>query len=315
MSFKLILSIITITAVLFPYIYNTLKLKNPVDMEIPLDGDIANLSNGKIYYRWHVPEIINNDEIIILVHGFSTPSFVWNGILEDLLSTGRKVLVYDHFGRGFSDRPNVEYSLDFYVSTLEELILNLKIKNKINIVGYSMGGPIAANFASQNNEEIKSLSLIAPAGYISKPPSYLKIFTYPIIGDYIFRAFPSVFKSISASETSYSDDPKSINEEEFTNLFMNQTLYKGFTDALLSTIRNFDMTDTSSLYKKVDNLKIKTSVIWGAQDKVVPISGYDELKKDIPLVAFNKIEDGTHDITYRQPTQVGAFLKNFIENQ
>ena len=313
MSFKLWFLIITITVILSPYIYNTLKLKNPEDMLIPLEGQITNLTKGKIYYRWFEPEIINNDEIIILVHGFSTPSFVWNGILEDLLSTGRKVLVYDHYGRGFSDRPSTKYSLDFYVSTLEELVLNLKIENEINIVGYSMGGPIAAEFASLNSEKIKTLSLIAPAGYISEPSWYLKAFTYPIIGDYIFRAFPSVFKSISASETDYSDDPKSINQEEFSELFINQTFFKGFTDSLLSTIRNFNMSESSKIYKKIGNLEIDSLVIWGSQDKVVPISGYDKLKQDIPLISFKRIEEGTHDITYRQPTQVGFLLKSFIE--
>lgn len=313
MSFKLWFLIITITVILSPYIYNTLKLKNPEDMLIPLEGQITNLTKGKIYYRWFEPEIINNDEIIILVHGFSTPSFVWNGILEDLLSTGRKVLVYDHYGRGFSDRPSTKYSLDFYVSTLEELVLNLKIENEINIVGYSMGGPIAAEFASLNSEKIKTLSLIAPAGYISEPSWYLKAFTYPIIGDYIFRAFPGVFKSISASETAYSDDAKSINDEEFTKLFVNQTFYKGFTDSLLSTIRNFDMSDSSRIYRKIDNLEIDSLVIWGALDKVVPISGYAKLKKDIPSINFKEIKEGTHDITYRQPSQVGIFLKDFIE--
>jgi pimeloyl-ACP methyl ester carboxylesterase len=313
MNFKLYFLIITITVVLLPYIYNTLKLKNPEDMLIPDEGQIVNLTNGKIYYRWYEPEIINDDEIIILVHGFSTPSFVWNGILEDLLSTGKKVLVYDHYGRGFSARPNAKYSLDFYVATLEELLLSLKIETKINIVGYSMGGPIAAEFASLNSEKIETLSLIAPAGYISESPWYLKVFTYPIIGDYVFRAFPNVFKSISASETSYSDDPKSINEEEFTNLFMNQTFYKGFTDALLSTIRNFDMSDSSIIYKKIDDLEIDSLVIWGTQDKVVPIKGYIELKKDIPSIKLEEIKEGTHDITYRQPSQVGAILKDFIK--
>jgi pimeloyl-ACP methyl ester carboxylesterase len=281
-------------------------------MLIPVEGQISNLTKGKIYYRWFEPEIINNDEIIILVHGFSTPSFVWNGILEDLLSTGRKVLVYDHYGRGFSDRPSTKYSLDFYVSTLEELVLNLKIENEINIVGYSMGGPIAAEFASLNSEKIKTLSLIAPAGYISEPSWHLKALTYPILGDYIFRAFPGVFKSISASETDYSDDPKSINEEEFSELFVKQTLFKGFTDSLLSTIRNFDMSDSSKIYKKIGNLEIDSLVIWGALDKVVPVSGYDKLKQDIPLIFFKKIEEGTHDITYRQPSQVGTYLKDFI---
>ena len=79
----------------FPYIFNTLKLKNPNKIKIPSYGNQASLSKGKIFYRWHEPKVLLSDEIIVLVHGFATPSFVWNGILEDLLSTGRRVLSYD----------------------------------------------------------------------------------------------------------------------------------------------------------------------------------------------------------------------------
>ena len=177
-----------------------------------------------------------------------------------------------------------------------------------------MGGPIAADFSSRNNKKISSLSLIAPAGYMPKPPWYFKAFTLPVLGDYIFRSFPSVFKAISASETRSSNDPKSIDEDEFNELFIYQTKFKGFTDALLSTIRNTEMANASNIYKKIDNFKIKSLVIWGTEDKVVPISGFDELQKDISYISFKEIKEGTHDITYRQPTQVGYFLKEFIEN-
>ena len=310
---KIIIAIIFII-ILIPYVSNTLKLKKTSAMIIPEQGKHADLSNGKIFYRWHEPKTISSEEIIILVHGFSTPSFVWNGILDDLLSTGKRVLVFDHYGRGFSDRPNVKYDLNLYVSTLEELLKKLNIDNKIHIVGYSMGGPIAADFSSRNNKKISSLSLIAPAGYMPKPPWYFNAFTLPVLGDYIFRAFPSVFKAISASETLFSNDPKSINEDEFNELFSYQTKFEGFTDALLSTIRNSEMINASDIYKRINMLEIKSSVIWGTQDQVVPISGLAKLQKDIPYILFKEIKEGTHDITYRQPTQVGSFLKEFIEN-
>ena len=72
--------IIFITLIIFPYAFNSLKLKNPKKIKIPLYGNHAKLSKGKIYYRWHEPEVLSSNEIIVLIHGFSTPSFVWNGI-------------------------------------------------------------------------------------------------------------------------------------------------------------------------------------------------------------------------------------------
>ncbi len=304
--------ITVIVLISFPYIFNILKLKNPNKIKIPSYGNQASLSKGKIFYRWHEPKELLSDEIIVLVHGFATPSFVWNGIMEDLLSTGRRVLSYDHFGRGYSDRPKEKYSINFYVDTLEELLTLLKVSEDLHLIGYSMGGPISALFCHRNKQKVKTLNLIAPAGYIPEPHWAMKLFIMPIIGDYLFNAFPLIHKNISASETENSDDPKAIGKEEFENYFLQQTLYRGFTDSLLSTARNFNMTDSSEAFKKIGLDRINTLVIWGTHDGICPISGLEKLKLDIPEIIFKEIKDGTHDITYRQPSEVGKYLSDFI---
>jgi len=304
-----------IFTIIFPYAFNILKLKDQKKIEAPSEGLHVKLSKGRIYYRYHEPKNVSSEDLIVLVHGFSTPSFVWNGILQDLLATGNRVLSYDHYGRGFSDRPKESYSLKFYVDTLEELLDNLEETSDIHIVGYSMGGPISAMFSHQNKEKIKSLNLIAPAGYIPEPHWTTKLFLKPIIGEYFFTSFPSVYKKISASETKSSNDPKAINEKEFEGYFTHQTLYSGFTDALLSTARNFNMTDSSEAYKKIGSSQIPSQVIWGSLDRVVPISGFEGLKRDIPQIILREIKEGTHDITYRQPSQVGKFLYDFISKK
>ena len=110
-----------------PYFYKTLQLKTLTKSDLPKEGNWANLSSGNIYYQWHSPTVEANGEIIILVHGFSTPSFVWKGILEDLQSSGFKILAYDHFGRGFS-------SVDF-------LRTNSKTTIQINAVNNTRFNP------------------------------------------------------------------------------------------------------------------------------------------------------------------------------
>ena len=304
--------ITVIVLISFPYIFNTLKLKNPNKIKIPPYGNQVFLSKGKIFYCWHEPRKLSSDEIIVLVHGFATPSFVWNGILEDLLSTGRRVLTYDHFGRGYSDRPKEKYNINFYVDTLEELLTLLKVSEDLHLIGYSMGGPISALFSHRNKQKVKTLNLIAPAGYIPEPHWAMKLFIMPIVGDYLFKAFPLIYKNISASETENSDDPKAIGKEEFENHFLQQTLYRGFIDSLLSTARNFNMTDSSEAFKKIGLDRINTQVIWGTHDGICPISGLEKLKLDIPEIIFKEIKDGTHDITYRQPSEVGKYLSDFI---
>ena len=110
----------------FSKVYYRVSRKKISSKNLPSDGRWAQLSKGNIYYRWHHPEQ-KNGQTIVMVHGFSTPSFVWNGLLDGFLNKGYSILVYDHYGRGFSERPRTKYSLDFYVETLKELISHQSI--------------------------------------------------------------------------------------------------------------------------------------------------------------------------------------------
>ena len=107
---------IIIFSLIFVYFYFAFKLLNPNKIRIPEGGNLADLKNGKLYYRWFYPEK-ENGEILVLVHGFSTPSVVWEGVLPYLLEEGFKVLVYDHYGRGYSSRPKVKYTKDCLLYT------------------------------------------------------------------------------------------------------------------------------------------------------------------------------------------------------
>jgi hypothetical protein len=60
--------------------------------------------------------------VVVLVHGFSTSSFVWRGLLPKLTEAGLRVLTYDQYGRGFSDRPDSDFDAAFYERQLLELL-------------------------------------------------------------------------------------------------------------------------------------------------------------------------------------------------
>tara|TARA_B100000809_G_scaffold265558_1_gene324783 strand:+ start:2083 stop:3039 length:957 start_codon:yes stop_codon:yes gene_type:complete len=309
--------IILITVFLFlyiPYFLKTYHLLTLKASDLPPEGSWVKLSKGNIYYRWFMPEEQKDrGETIVMVHGFSTPSFVWGGLLDNLTNEGYRVLVYDHFGRGYSERPRVAYSKDLYVESLKELIDTQELSKPLHLVGYSMGGPIVGHFANTFPELTKSLSLIAPAGFMIRAAGLSGWTTKPLIGDWFWHVFNHKIYGVGKmSETAFSDDPLSINEEEFLLNFNSQLLFKGFTESLLSTVRNFQMFKAEDMYSKIGDMKIPTLAIWGKKDGVVPYEGSVMLKKSIPQVSLITIDEGTHDITYRQPTQVGQAIKNFL---
>jgi pimeloyl-ACP methyl ester carboxylesterase len=314
----LIALFIIIFSLIFIYFYFAFKLLNPNKIRIPEGGNLADLKNGKLYYRWFSPEK-ENGEILVLVHGFSTPSVVWEGVLPYLLEEGFKVLVYDHYGRGYSSRPKVKYTKDLFVDSLDELIEHQEISQKINLVGYSMGGPIVAGYAEKHSEKVRSASFIAPAGYMSlSVPWYQKLFyrflTMPIIRQFIGVVAPSIFYGGNATLTlSTLEDEQHVPQERLNEIYREQMKYEGFTRSLLSTIKNFNLFQDKSSFKDIGNSEIPCSVIWGTSDETVSFDGHNEMQKDFNNLFSTVIENGFHDITYSMPTKVAKHLLSFLK--
>ena len=128
-----------------------------------LGGLYLHTKQGTLSYTREGPI---NAPAIILVHGFSTPKFVWEQITPSLVKEGYQVITFDHLGRGFSDRPAGPYNADLYQSEISDLIKGLALETPLTLVGYSMGGANVIDYAAVYPEQIKQLILIAPAGYM-----------------------------------------------------------------------------------------------------------------------------------------------------
>jgi len=317
-KFFLFFIFLFLSIILLPYIYSSIKLKNPSKIIKPEYGKFAELKNGKIFYQEFTSDSPNG-QIVILVHGFSTPSIVWKGIIPYLTDAGYAVIAYDHYGRGFSARPKVDYTKDFYISTLLELIDCLKIEQKVHLIGYSMGGPIVGYFANENPNKVESVNFIAPAGYMfkRKPQSnfYLKILNIPFVSKYISVVFPSLmYGGNSSIELTTEEDENRLSQDELNKVYREQMKYEGFTRSLISTAKNFNLLNTQKMYQELGKKNINSSVIWGDVDEIVPFDGLSHLKSDYPEIKFKVVKNGYHDLTYALPSIVGKFLSQQLQS-
>eukprot|EP00842_Homolaphlyctis_polyrhiza_P004752 jgi/Hompol1/5278/HPOL_004301-RA len=126
-------------------------------------SNFAKLPFGKTHYFLLGPE---DGQKVVFVHGISCPGQCLPSFFNQLAAKGYRVLVYDHFGRGFSDSPGVFYSQDFYVSQLAMLLLSLGW-TKTSIIGYSLGGAITAHFVAKFPHVIENVIFIAPTGLMT----------------------------------------------------------------------------------------------------------------------------------------------------
>ncbi|KAL5333834.1 Alpha/Beta hydrolase protein [Aspergillus crustosus] len=110
---------------------------------------------------------------VLLVHGITTPCISLGGLAHALVDRGCRVMLFDLFGRGYSDSPSDLPQDDRLFATQIFLALSSSSlswtgsdSGKFCLVGYSLGGGIAASFASFFPQLLSSLVLLAPAGLI-----------------------------------------------------------------------------------------------------------------------------------------------------
>ncbi|MFT4519516.1 MAG: pimeloyl-ACP methyl ester carboxylesterase [Halioglobus sp.] len=246
--------------------------------------------------------------VVILVHGFSTPKFVWQQVTPAVLAAGYQVISFDHLGRGFSDRPEGPYDSALYQSELAGLIQGLNLNTPLTLVGYSMGGANVVDYAASHPEQIKQLVLIAPAGYMRNTPDASPL-AAPVVGEWVTTIFGKSYARQSIeSEISAGRAPENMLEK-----FDQQAAFTGYTDSLLSTLRHFPMADLSDRYRIVGGTDIAVSAIWGTADKVVPFDGAGLMMDDVPQLKLTPIKGANHNMTYGQADEVSAALVHALK--
>lgn len=74
---------------------------------------------------------------VVLIHGLSTPSLIWKDVAHTLADSGYRVLLYDLYGRGYTEAPKTEYNAALY-STQLALLMQVVGWSKAIICGVSM---------------------------------------------------------------------------------------------------------------------------------------------------------------------------------
>ncbi len=288
----------------FPYLDETHELNEATRKEAA-DGSFITLTDGITHYELGGPA---NGSPVALVHGFSGPYFIFDTTFDFLTKSGVRVLRYDLFGRGFSDRPNAESNIHLFVRQLRELIDAFGLK-PVNLVGLSMGGAISAAFIDQYPDYVTRHVLIDPTGgkRVELPP-FIKALKIPIFGELAFGLFGTagMLKGIATDMF----DQRIV--EHFQQQYKIQMKFKGFKRSILSTIRNGMLESFYETYVRVGKLRKPTLLFWGQQDKTVPFDHSEAIMQAIPRAEFHVIESCNHIPHYEKPEIVNPILLEFL---
>ena len=269
-------------------------------------GSYVSLPQGVVHYELAGP---TGAQTVVLVHGFSVPYYIWDPTFSALTQAGFRVLRYDLYGRGFSDRPAVRYDADLYDQQLSGLLDTLKITGPVDLAGLSMGGPIVATFTSRHPERVRSLVFVDPAYSTGHEPR-LSV-RAPTIGEY----YMTVFISPSLAESQLDDFYRPERFPYWPDMYRVQMRYKGFRRALLSTMRDFSSRDVRGDYIRAGAGGRPVLLVWGEADQTISAKTIEQIRKVIPQAEFHPVKEAAHLPHYERPEVVNPILIGFLRRQ
>jgi pimeloyl-ACP methyl ester carboxylesterase len=295
--FLLILGIIAATILFF---------KNNTEVKVldayarkNVEGSFIQLSDGITHYELAGPD---TGKLIVLVHGFSVPYYIWDSTFSKLVQEGFRVLRYDEFGRGYSDRPGKKYSASLYRQQLYELLAKLHMNAVYAIAGLSFGGPVVTDFVIHYPRMVSKVILIDPA--------------YP--GDFDISWPESIVRyqmAVSPGDRvngQWTDLKYPAHFPQWGEQYKVQMQYKGFRDALVSTF--FYYAPEGGIrenYKALDSLHKPVLLVWGKEDKTVPYKFSDSLRM-ILRTEYLPVEDAAHLPQMEKPALVNEKIISFL---
>lgn len=271
-------------------------------------GEFATLSRGITHYRWMGA---TRGPVAVCVHGLTTPSFVWQGVAQGLGAMGFRVLVYDLYGRGYSDRPDGPQDSAFFVTQLEDLLEDQGLGGDITLLGYSMGGAIATAFAALYPERLRQIVMIAPAGLgHDLGPVAQVVAKGNAFSRWLMRAvFPRVFHKGTEAER---DLPSSV--EGIVDLQQDELRYRGFVPAIERSMSGMLSEDLAEAHGDIAEAGVPVLAIWGREDEIIPLSAMGRLAQINRNARQEVIEGAGHGLPYTHTEEVLHAMRDLMRD-
>ena len=115
--------------------------------------------------------------VVLLLHGLGCDHHTWDPVI-DSLARHHTVIAPDLLGHGDSDKPRADYSVGGYANAMRDLLALLEV-DRVTVVGHSLGGGVAMQFAYQYPQLCERIVLVAPGGFGPEVTPAIRLITTP----------------------------------------------------------------------------------------------------------------------------------------
>jgi pimeloyl-ACP methyl ester carboxylesterase len=263
--------------------------------------------------------IAGSGPAILLIHGIGDNSTTWN-VIHAKLAQRFTVIAPDLLGHGKSDKPRADYSVAAYANGMRDLLSVLDIE-RVTIVGHSLGGGVAMQFAYQFPQLVERLILVSSGG-VTKDVNFvlrlaslpmgseaLAVLRLPLVLPAVQIAGRVVGKAIGTTALGH-DLPNMLR---VLNDLPERTASAAFSRTLRAVVdwRGQIVTMLDRCYL-TDAIPVQ--IIWGTKDAVVPVRHARMAHAAMPGSRLEIFDGSGHFPFHHDPARFIEVVERFIDS-
>jgi pimeloyl-ACP methyl ester carboxylesterase len=271
-------------------------------LEARYPGDYRNVGGIRLRLRDSGPR---DAPALILLHGFGASLETWEPWAK-ALSPRFRVIRLDLPGFGLTGAdPRGDYTDARTMKILIGLMDQLGIE-RASLVGNSLGGRIAWNFAARHPERVMRLVLVSPDGFASPGFDYDKAHETPML----MRALPYVAprEMLKANLAAAYARPEALSDATLTR-YRDMMLAPGIRRAILARMSQTILRDPAPTLARI---QAPTLLLWGEEDRMIPIANAADYLRHLPQAELIGLPDLGHLPFEEDPVRSLAPVERFL---
>ncbi len=236
---------------------------------------------------------------VLLLHGLGASAERWSRIMP-IFAKHFHVVAPDIIGFGYSDKPEVSYTIPFFLDFVKDFTHAMGIEN-LTLIGASLGGQIAAEFAITNRNTIENLVLVTPAGMMKEPT--------PVLNYYIAAAMYPTFDNAKKAFKQMAGDSRAV-DEVYARDFVNRMQLPNAKYAFMSSIMGSKA--APNLSGRLGEIEAPTLIVWGEKDALIPVRYARKFQKEIKGSHMTIIKSSGHTPYFEKPDDFSAVVLEFL---
>jgi len=250
-----------------------------------------------------------------LIHGIGDSNQAWSKVLP-LLAERHTVVAPDLLGHGQSDKPRADYSIGGYANGMRDLMVVLGV-DRATIVGHSLGGGVAQQFAYQYPARVERLVLVSSGGLGLEVHPIFRLASVPGAGHAIALTSRAPLRRpiVTAARLLAQVGVLGHSDLDEATHILRGLRDRSTRTAFLRTLRavvDYRGQAVSSRDRMYLAAAIPTLLVWGSRDPVVPVHHARAVCDELPTTSLHVVAEAGHMPQLSCPSGFAEAVTTFV---